>query len=156
MNIDSNFDIESSAENIFTYNERLRSLIENQLIFETDISKTIPFITDYINVSESFKIIYGDYDFYTYLISFLESLYSHGEFESSRTLYNKIRNVISTRIDKLISAKNDENFSYVNSMANQELILFEQIIEIVSKYEVESSIKDKELKIFDSYNLEFK
>jgi hypothetical protein len=41
-------------------------------------------------------------------------------------------------------------------MANQELILFEQIIEIVSKYEVESSIKDKELKIFDSYNLEFK
>ena len=95
-------------------------------------------------------------DFYTYLISFLEPLYSHGEFESSRTLYNKIRNVISTRIDKLISAKNDENFSYVNSMANQELILFEQIIDIVSKYEIESSIKDKELKIFDDYNLEFK
>ena len=31
-----------------------------------------------------------------------------------------------------------------------------QIIDIVSKYEVDSSIKDKELKIFDDYNLEFK
>ena len=155
MKIDSNFDIESSAENIFTYNERLRSLIENQLIFETDISKTIPFITDYINVSESFKIIYGDYDFYTYLISFLEPLYSQDELKSSRLLYNKIRNVISSRIDKLISAKNDENLSYVNSMANQELILFEQIIDVMSKYEVDSTIKEKELKIFNDYNLEF-
>ena len=155
MNIDSNFDIESSAENIFTYNERLRSLIENQLIFETDISKTIPFITDYINVSESFKIIYGDYDFYTYLISFLEPLYSQGELKSSRLLYNKIRNVISSRIDKLISAKNDENLSYVNSMANQELILFEQVIDVMSKYEADSTIKEKELKIFNDYNLEF-
>lgn len=155
MNIDSNFDIESSAENIFTYNERLRSLIENQLIFDSDLSKTIPFVTDYINVSESFKIIYGDYDFYTYLISFLEPLYSQGELKSSRLLYNKIRNVISSRIDKLISAKNDENLSYVNSMASQELILYEQIIDVISIYEVDSAIKEKELKIFNDYNLEF-
>ena len=155
MNIDSNFDIETSAENIFTFNERLRSLIENQLIFDTDLSKTIPFITDYINVSESFKIIYGDYDFYTYLISFLEPLYSQGELKSSRSLYNKIRNVISSRIDKLISAKNDENLSYIKSMANEELILFEQIIDIVVKYEFDSTIKEKELKIFNDYNLEF-
>ena len=41
-------------------------------------------------------------------------------------------------------------------MANQELTLFKQIIDIVNKYEVDSSIKDKELKIFDDYNLEFK
>ena len=82
-------------------------------------------------------------------------MYSQGEIKSSRLLYNKIRNVISSRIDKLISAKNDENLSYVNSMANQELILFEQIIDVMSKHEVDSTIKEKELKIFNDYNLEF-
>ena len=40
-------------------------------------------------------------------------------------------------------------------MANQELILFEEIIDVVSKYEVDSTIKEKELKIFNDYNLEF-
>ena len=82
-------------------------------------------------------------------------MYSQDELKSSRLLYNKIRNVISSRIDKLISAKNDENLSYVNSMANQELILFEQIIDVMIKYEADSTIKEKELKIFNDYNLEF-
>ena len=34
-------------------------------------------------------------------------------------------------------------------MANQELILFEQIIDVMIKYEVDSTIKEKELKIFN-------
>ena len=81
-------------------------------------------------------------------------MYSQGELKSSRLLYNKIRNVITSRIDKLISAKNDENISYVNSMANQELILFEDIIDVMSKYEVDSTIRERELKILNDYNLE--
>jgi len=40
-------------------------------------------------------------------------------------------------------------------MASQELILYEQIIDVISIYEVDSAIKEKELKIFNDYNLEF-
>ena len=54
-----------------------------------------------------------------FLISFLEPLYISNENNSARKLYENISNQIVTRIETIISAKDESNFSYLNDLFDE-------------------------------------
>ena len=101
--------------------------------FENQINLgEIEFVSDYIlkymNTSDVFKSLYGEYDFYNYMTSFIAPLYATNKNLEARNLYEKIKKSITSRLDQLITAKNESNSEYINSLSSQELISFENLI----------------------------
>ena len=70
-----NFRISENAENIFTYTERLRGLIDNQIQSKHKFVEIESSIQRFINLTTVYKDLYGSYDYYNYLSNFLEPLY---------------------------------------------------------------------------------
>ena len=106
MILNSNkFNLEKHAENIFTYNERLRGLLENQINIgeEKFVSE---FIIKYMKSTEIFKDLYGDYDFYNYMNSFIKPLYVSEKVSDARNLYEKIKRI--DRVQFTSSLKSDK------------------------------------------------
>ena len=101
-NYQDTFPISDFAENIFTYTERYRGMIENEILLGNYnfISSSIE---NFINHTEVFKIIYGDYDYYMFLINFIEPLYISQNSKLGRDLYNKISNEIKSRLNTLVT-----------------------------------------------------
>ena len=81
------FDISDNAENIFTYTERLRGLIEDQIRSNYKFSEIENSIVRFIENTKIYKDLYGSYDYFNYLISFLEPLFLLNK-EKGRLLYN--------------------------------------------------------------------
>ena len=128
------FNLEIHAENIFTYNERLRGLLENQINIgeEKFVSE---FIIKYMKSTEIFKDLYGEYDFYNYMNSFIKPLYVSEKVTDARNLYEKIKSLIISRLNTLISANDNSNSEYINDLITQELEKYENLINIISKFE---------------------
>ena len=145
------FDIGEFAENIFTYTERYRGLIEDQINLG-NYTFVIPSIEYFINYTEIFKDIYGEYDYYMFLISFLEPLYISNENNSARKLYENISNQIVTRIETIISAKDESNFSYLNDLFDEEIESAKRLIDIISVYEEKEYIDFQSTKYKDFIN----
>jgi hypothetical protein len=145
------FDIGEFAENIFTYTERYRGLIEDQINLG-NYTFVIPSIEYFINYTEIFKDIYGEYDYYMFLISFLEPLYVSNENNSARKLYENISNQIVTRIETIISAKDESNFSYLSDLFDEEIESAKRLIDIISVYEEKEYIDFQSKKYEDFIN----
>ena len=146
---ENSFDLESYAENIFTYNERLRGLLENQINLG-EIEFVSDYILKYMNTSDVFKSLYGEYDFYNYMTSFIAPLYATNKNLEARTLYEKIKKLITSRLDQLITAKNESNSEYINSLSSQELISFENLINYIIEFEEENYLEN-ELSEYNKY-----
>ena len=145
------FDIGEFAENIFTYTERYRGLIEDQINLG-NYTFVIPSIEYFINYTEIFKDIYGEYDYYMFLISFLEPLYVSNENNSARKLYENISNQIVTRIETIISAKDESSFSYLSDLFDEEIESAKRLIDIISVYEEKEYIDFESTKYKDFIN----
>ena len=139
---ENNFDLESYAENIFTYNERLRGLLENQINLG-EIEFVSDYLLKYIETSNVFKGLYGEYDFFNYLISFISPLYLAEKTSEARNLYEINKRLISERLKNLISAMDDSSADYINSLSKQELGNYEELIAIISEHEDEEYIKSE-------------
>ena len=145
------FDISEFAENIFTYTERYRGLIEDQINLG-NYTFVIPSIEYFINYTEVFKDVYGEYDYYMFLISFLEPLYVSKENNSARKLYENISNQIVVRIETIISAKDESNFSYLSDLLDDEIESAKRLIDIISVYEEKEYIDFQSKKYEDFIN----
>ncbi|MEC7876456.1 MAG: hypothetical protein VYE05_00480, partial [Bacteroidota bacterium] len=139
---ENNFDLESYAENIFTYNERLRGLLENQINLG-EIEFVSDYLLKYMETSNVFKSLYGEYDFFNYLISFISPLYLAEKISEARNLYEINKRLISERLKNLISAMDDSSADYINSLSKQELGNYEELIAIISEHEDEEYIKSE-------------
>ena len=139
---ENNFDLESYAENIFTYNERLRGLLENQINLG-EIEFVSDYLLKYMETSNVFKSLYGEYDFFNYLISFISPLYLAEKPSEARNLYEINKRLISERLKNLISAMDDSSADYINSLSKQELGNYEELIAIISEHEDEEYIKSE-------------
>ena len=106
------FSISDYAENIFTYTERYRGLIENE-IFEGNYIFASKSIENFLNYTQSFKTIYGEYDYYSFLLNFVEPLYISEKSKIGRELYLKIQNEINSRLETIISAKDESSLDYL-------------------------------------------
>ncbi len=130
------FDLSEFAENIFTYTERYRGLIENQIkLGNYDFVK--PSIKFFVDYTEIFKGIYGEYDYYMFLISFIEPLYLSSENNLARKLYKDISDQIISRLETIISAKDESNFTYLSNLFDEEIESAKSLIDIISLYESE-------------------
>jgi hypothetical protein len=139
---ENSFDLESYAENIFTYNERLRGLLENQINLG-EIEFVSDYLLKYIETSNVFKSLYGEYDFFNYLISFISPLYLAEKQSEARDLYEINKKLILERLKNLISARDDSSADYINSLSKQELGNYEELIAIISEYEDKEYIKSE-------------
>jgi hypothetical protein len=139
---ENSFDLESYAENIFTYNERLRGLLENQINLG-EIEFVSDYLLKYIETSNIFKSLYGEYDFFNYLISFISPLYLAEKQSEARDLYEINKKLILERLKNLISARDDSSADYINSLSKQELGNYEELIAIISEYEDKEYIKSE-------------
>ena len=87
-----------------------------------------------------------------FLISFLEPLYVSNEKNSARKLYENISNQIVTRIETIISAKDETNFSYLNDLFDEEIESAKRLIDIISVYEEKEYIDFESTKYKDFIN----
>ena len=97
----------------------------------------------YIETSNVFKGLYGEYDFFNYLISFISPLYLAEKPSEARNLYEINKRLISERLKNLISAMDDSSADYINSLSKQELGNYEELIAIISEHEDEEYIKSE-------------
>ena len=147
------FNLEIHAENIFTYNERLRGLLENQINIgeEKFVSE---FIVKYMKSTEIFKDLYGEYDFYNYMKSFIKPLYISEKVTDARNLFEKIKSLIISRLNTLISANDNSNSEYINDLITQELEKYENLVNIISKFENKKYL-DSEIIDYEKYYNQF-
>ena len=131
---DDIFPLSNFAENIFTYTERYRGLIENEILLGNYIFASES-IEKFINYTEIFKSIYGEYDYYIFLINFIEPLYISSKLEQGRELYTNISNEINSRLNTLISAKEDSNSAYLSELFDDEVSSAKILLNIIKDYE---------------------
>ena len=131
---DDIFPLSNFAENIFTYTERYRGLIENEILLGNYIFASES-IDKFINYTEIFKSIYGEYDYYIFLINFIEPLYISSKLDQGRELYKSISNEINSRLNTLISAKEDSNSTYLIELFNDEVSSLKSLLNIIKNYE---------------------
>ena len=149
MYSEDNFEIEMYAENIFTFNERLRGLLENQInIGEGKFVSN--FLIKYMNSTDIFKNIYGEYDFYNYMTNFISPLYNSEKKSEARNLYENIKRLILSRINSLVSAKENTGSDYINDLISQELKTYKNLINIISEFENEKYFSN-ELSEYNQY-----
>ena len=137
-----NFNVNENAENIFTYTERLRSLIENQIKSNYKFSEINNSIERFIRLTNVYKDLYGSYDYYEYLTSFLQPLYELDKIRG-RSLYLNISSQKLDRISLLKSSENDSNKTYIKNLINDEILSFKDLIENISSYEDENFLVEE-------------
>ena len=131
---DDIFPLSNFAENIFTYTERYRGLIENEILLGNYIFAAES-IEKFINYTEIFKSIYGEYDYYIFLINFIEPLYISSKLDQGRKLYKNISSEINSRLNTLISAKEDSNSTYLSELFDDEVGSAKSLLNIIKDYE---------------------
>ena len=132
-----NFKISENAENIFTYTERLRGLIGNQIQSNHKLVEIENSIERFIKLTTVYKDLYGSYDYYNYLTNFLEPLYELNK-KKGRSLYNNISLEILNRLSLLKSSENSTNKEYIESLKDDEVDNFKDLIKSISSFENES------------------
>ena len=140
------FSISDYAENIFTYTERYRGLIENE-IFEGNYIFASKSIENFLNYTESFKTIYGEYDYYSFLLNFVEPLYISEKSKIGRELYLKIQNEINSRLETIISAKDESSLDYLINLFEQEIKYSKDLLSLIADYESSEFIENESLKL---------
>ena len=131
---DDIFPLSNFAENIFTYTERYRGLIENEILLGNYIFAAES-IEKFINYTEIFKSIYGEYDYYIFLTNFIEPLYISSKLDQGRKLYKSISSEINSRLNTLISAKEDSNSTYLSELFDDEVSSAKSLLNIIKDYE---------------------
>ena len=131
---DDIFPLSNFAENIFTYTERYRGLIKNEILLGNYIFAAES-IEKFINYTEIFKSIYGEYDYYIFLINFIEPLYISSKLDQGRKLYKSISSEINSRLNTLISAKEDSNSTYLSELFDDEVSSAKSLLNIIKDYE---------------------
>ena len=109
-------------------------MIENEILLGNYIFASES-IKKFINYTEIFKSIYGEYDYYLFLINFIEPLYISSELDQGRKLYKSISNEINSRLNTLISAKEDSNSTYLSELFDDEVSSAKSLLNIIKDYE---------------------
>ena len=142
------FSISDYAENIFTYTERYRGLIENEIL-EGNYIFASKSIENFLNYTQSFKTIYGEYDYYSFLLNFVEPLYMSEKSKIGRELYLKIQNEINSRLETIISAKDESSLDYLINLFEQEIKYSKDLLSLIADYESSEFIENESLKLIN-------
>ena len=89
-----------------------------------------------------------------YMKSFIKPLYISEKVTDARNLYEKIKGLIISRLNTLISANDNSNSEYINDLIAQELEKYENIVNIISKFENKKYL-DSEIIDYEKYYNQF-
>ena len=142
----SKFSIYNYAENIITDTERYRTLVESVLI-TNNINFIGKAIENFISSTTFVKEIYGDYEYFTLLIPFLEHLYKSGNSNLSNDLYLNISNELKDRLNLFAEMPQENKSEYVENIANN-LFDYSRILNVLKEYEVDKLFIKSEIKSF--------
>ena len=143
---DSRFSIYTYAENIITDTERYRSLVEAALN-SNNTNFIGQAIEDYINSTDYVKEFYGEYEYYTLLIPFIESIYKYGSMELSKDLYINISNELRNRLILFHEMESENQSEYIENIANN-LFQYTKILNILKENESDDSFIKSEIETF--------
>ena len=143
---DSRFSIYTYAENIITDTERYRSLVEAALN-SNNTNFIGQAIEDYIKSTDYVKEFYGEYEYYTLLIPFLESIYNYGSMELSKELYINISNELRNRLILFDEMESENQSEYIENIANN-LFQYTKILNVLKENESDDSFIKSEIETF--------
>ena len=143
---DSRFSIYTYAENIITDTERYRSLVEAALN-SNNTNFIGQAIEDYIKSTDYVKEFYGEYEYYTLLIPFIESLYKYGSMELSKDLYVNISNELRNRLILFHEMESENQSEYIENIANN-LFQYTKILNVLKENESDDSFIKSEIETF--------
>ena len=143
---DSRFSIYTYAENIITDTERYRSLVEAALN-SNNTNFIGQAIEDYIKSTDYVKEFYGEYEYYTLLIPFLESIYNYGSMELSKELYINISNELRNRLILFDEMESENQSEFIENIANN-LFQYTKILNILKENESDDSFIKSEIETF--------
>ena len=143
---DSRFSIYTYAENIITDTERYRSLVESALN-SNNTNFIGQAIEDYIKSTDYVKEFYGEYEYYTLLIPFIESIYKYGSMELSKDLYINISNELRNRLILFDEMESENQSEYIENIANN-LFQYTKILNILKENESDDSFIKSEIETF--------
>ena len=143
---DSRFSIYTYAENIITDTERYRSLVEAALN-SNNTNFIGQAIEDYIKSTDYVKEFYGEYEYYTLLIPFIESIYKYGSMELSKDLYINISNELRNRLILFDEMESENQSEYIENIANN-LFQYTKILNILKENESDDSFIKSEIENF--------
>ena len=143
---DSRFSIYTYAENIITDTERYRSLVEAALN-SNNTNFIGQAIEDYIKSTDYVKEFYGEYEYYTLLIPFIESIYKYGSMELSKDLYINISNELRNRLILFHEMESENQSEYIENIANN-LFQYTKILNILKENESDDSFIKSEIETF--------
>ena len=146
FNRNSNFSIYTFAEKIITDTERYRSLIESALNSNDKNFKSNA-IENFIIKTEFVKEIYGNYDYYTLLIPFLEDFYKYGPPNMSKELYINISSEIKKRLEIFNTMESSNQLNYIENIANN-LYEFRNILSVIESYEIDKKLINSEIEFY--------
>ena len=143
---DSRFSIYTYAENIITDTERYRSLVEAALN-SNNTNFIGQAIEDYIKSTDYVKEFYGEYEYYTLLIPFIESIYKYGSMELSKDLYVNISNELRNRLILFDEMESENQSEYIENIANN-LFQYTKILNVLKENESDDSFIKSEIETF--------
>ena len=143
---DSRFSIYTYAENIITDTERYRSLVEAALN-SNNTNFIGQAIEDYIKSTDYVKEFYGEYEYYTLLIPFIESIYKYGSMELSKDLYINISNELRNRLILFDEMESENQSEYIENIADN-LFQYTKILNILKENESDDSFIKSEIETF--------
>ena len=143
---DSRFSIYTYAENIITDTERYRSLVEAALN-SNNTNFIGQAIEDYLKSTDYVKEFYGEYEYYTLLIPFIESIYKYGSMELSKDLYINISNELRNRLILFHEMESENQSEYIENIANN-LFQYTKILNILKENESDDSFIKSEIETF--------
>ena len=143
---DSRFSIYTYAENIITDTERYRSLVEAALN-SNNTNFIGQAVEDYIKSTDYVKEFYGEYEYYTLLIPFIESIYKYGSMELSKDLYVNISNELRNRLILFDEMESENQSEYIENIANN-LFQYTKILNVLKENESDDSFIKSEIETF--------
>ena len=129
----------------------MRSLIENQIQSKHKFVEIESSIERFIKLTTVYKDLYGSYDYYNYLTSFLEPLYELN-MDKGRILYTDISLEILNRLSLLKSSGNSTNKEYIERLIDDEIYKFKDLIKNIYGFENESFLAQQINKLNEFIN----
>lgn len=138
----SEFSIYSFADNIITDTERYRTLVESAIRSNDSTFKSFA-VKNFVENTEFVKDIYGEYEYYTLLIPFLEISCNSSDKNYCKDLYSKISAQLKDRLS-IFSEMSDENRNnYIENIAN-DILRFSSILKTLKESNVNEGLVENE------------
>jgi len=117
------------GEEIITEIERYRALVEATVVNNDKQNITLT-IDKFISASKPFIYLYGDFEFYTTLLDFVEAYYIGNNIEKAQSLAEKIINQYKSRLNLYSQLKEESQLIYIDRIKS-DIMDYNYLIEII-------------------------